>query len=129
MCTIRVVHLPEFYFGEDAVVVVMDTAGLDAFAAALNEALALGGCRIEHHGVTHQVQLHAGLADVGLGHAHVHWQLDHATVTEMIDKLSALKHSKSGHHYVDIAAPAITLVLSLNEYLDAPWLSHPVDNR
>ncbi|GAF97552.1 unnamed protein product, partial [marine sediment metagenome] len=73
----------------------------------------------------HHVQVKPGTADIGLHDAHVHWQLDHATVMEMIDKLSALKDGNSGHHYVDIASPAETLVLSLNEYVGAPWLDDP----
>ncbi|WP_212815201.1 MULTISPECIES: hypothetical protein [unclassified Mycolicibacterium] len=44
----------------------------------------------------------------------------------MIDKLAALKNRASGHQYVDIATPTSTLVLSLNEYLDAPWLNDPI---
>ncbi|NTY62602.1 hypothetical protein [Mycolicibacterium sphagni] len=126
MSVLRVVHLPDFYFGGDAVVVVMDAAGLAVLIAALNQALAHGDCRIEHHPRTLEVQVQDGAADVGLDDAHVRWRIPHATVADMIAKLSAMNGVTSGHHYVDIATPARTLVLSVGEYLDAPWLNDPL---
>lgn len=122
MSVLCVLYLPDFYFGDDAVVVAMDTAGLDVLAAALEQARTHGDSRFAHHGHTHRILAQAGAADLELHDAHVHWRLDHIALAGMIDMLAALKDSNSGHHYADIATPASTLVLSLNEYLDAPFL-------
>jgi len=119
MSILRVKHLPEFHFGDDAVLVALDAAGLDVLTAALEQALTHGDSRLEHDGQTHHIAVQAGAADVELHDDDVQWLLDRATMTEIIDKLAALKNTDSGHHYVDIATPASTLVLSLGEYLDA----------
>lgn len=126
MSALRVRHLPEFHFGDDAVVAVLDDAGLDVLTAALEQAHNHGESRIQHHGHTHHFLVQAGAAGVELHDHRTQWRLDHTTLTDMIDKLAALKNSASGHHYVDIATPTSTLVLSLNEYLDAPWLNNSI---
>ncbi len=126
MSVLRVLHLPDFHFDDDAVLVALDAAGLDVLTAAVEQALTHGDSRIEHAGQTHHFVVQAGAADVELHDDRTQWLLDRATMTEIIDKLAALKNGDSGHHYVDIATPASTLVLSLGEYLDATelWSGH-----
>lgn len=125
---LRVLHLPEFYFGDDAVVAAFDDAGLGVLVAALEQAHVHGASQIEHPGHAHHFLVQASAADLELRADRVRWRLDRATITEMIDKLAALKHGTSGHHYVDIDTPAKTLVLSLNEYLDTSWINTPTVN-
>lgn len=48
---------------------------------------------------------------------HVLWRLEPTTVQEMIDVLGGMSGQGLCHNYVDITAPAQTLVLSVDEYL------------
>lgn len=115
---IRVEYLAGFHFGDDVVLVALDGAGLDAFVAALDEADRRRDWRVELNERTHRFRVEAGAADVGL-HDHVEWRLDHAVIADMVDKLAAMKQAGGpSHHYVDIAGPVGTLVLSLDEYPD-----------
>ena len=116
---IRVEYLAGFHFGDDAVLVALEGAGLDAFAAALEEADHRGDWRVELSGRSHHFRVEAGVADIGLLGDRVQWGLDHAVVAEMISKLAGMKQAGGpSHHYVDIAEPVGTLVLSLDEYTD-----------
>jgi hypothetical protein len=65
-----------------------------------------------------QFRVEAGAPDVEFGHHTVVWRLDQAKVGEVIELLTAAVQSAhaAGHHYVDITAPAHTLVLSYNEH-------------
>ena len=117
-------HLPKFHFGGDAVLLTMDTAGLDALATALNHALTRGDWRLERYGQTHHFCVQAGAAQVGLRNEHAEWRLDPSKITEMTDKLAAMKNAAApSHHYVDISAPADTLILSVDEYTESAWLT------
>jgi len=116
---IRVEYLPGFHFGDDVVLVALDTAGLETFVAALDEADRRGAWRVEINERDHWFRVEAEAADVGLHDDHVEWRLDHSVIADMVDKLAAMKQAGGpSHHYVDIAGPAGTLVLSLNEYPD-----------
>jgi len=121
---IRVTHLPNFHLGEDAVLLAMDTAGLDALTAALEQTRKHGAWRLEHQQHTHHLRVQAGAADLELHDDRTEWQLDPARITEMTDKLAAMRNSAGPcHHYVDISTPADTLVLSLGEYTESTWLA------
>lgn len=116
---IRVEYLPGFHFGDDVVLVALDGAGRDAFVAALDEADRRGDWRVELNERTHRFRVEAEAADVGLHSDHTEWRLDHTVIADMVDKLAAMKQAGGpSHHYVDIAGPAGTLVLSLDEYPD-----------
>lgn len=115
-------HVPEFHLGEDAVLLALDAAGVDALTAALNHALTHGDWRLEHHGQSHHFRVQAGVAHVGLQSECTEWRLDPAKITEMTDKLTAMKNAAApSHHYVDISTPADTLVLSAGEYTETAW--------
>jgi len=76
---------------------------------------------LEHDGVTHQFVLQAGAADIELGEHRVVWRLDHAKAVEIVAHLTAMSSNDGpGHHYVDIATPTNTLVLSSDEYVLPP---------
>jgi hypothetical protein len=126
MTVIRVAYLREFHFGDDAVLLAVDAAGLDVFSTALNHALGQGFWRLDHANVTHDFRVVACAADVAVGDGHVDWRLDAATTVEVIDKLAVMRKRRGPcHHYVDIRTPADTLVLSVDEYLEASWLTRP----
>jgi len=119
MTVVRAELAPKFYFGYDAVLLVMDTAGVSTFRAALVQADHQGSSRIAHGGKIHELLIDPGVADIELHDDKVVWRLEHAKAVEIIDLLTAMRHSATdaGHHYVDISAPTETLVLSRNEYV------------
>lgn len=117
---VRVALLDAFHYGDDAVLVAMNPAGLDALTAALHEALARQVSRLNCGGRAHTLQSHAGSNDIYLRDNRddqVLWRLDPTTMREMIDKLDGMKGHGLCHNYVDITTPASTLVLSVDEYL------------
>jgi hypothetical protein len=109
MSVIRVNFLPEFHYGDDAVLLTLDGGGVDKFRAALSDAKRHGSSRLEH----------------------VVWRLDHAKAVEIIEDLAVLSDEgsvgrpTSGHFYIDMFRPTETLVVSRDEYVDDvyPWQS------
>lgn len=123
MNIIRVGFVPEFKFGDDVVLLAMDSAGLDTFTTALNHAAQQGSSRLDHGGMVHEFRVQAGAADIDLHDDHVAWRLDHAKILEIIEKLTAMRNHGPGgcHHYVDdMSTPTPTLVLSRDEYVYDP---------
>jgi hypothetical protein len=109
MSVIRVNFLPEFDYGDDAVLLTMDGAGMDTFRTAISDAIDRGSSQLDHDGVTHVV-----------------WHLDLAKAREILDDLDvSSRKGRAGHNYVDISTPAPTLVVSRDEYVDVvyPWVS------
>jgi hypothetical protein len=127
MSVIRVNFLPEFDFGHDAVVLTMDHAGVDDVIAILKRAEPGRPSVFEHDGVTQEFYIEPDGADIELKKTHIVWRLDRAKADEIIDYLDTLREPRAGHQYVDIVTPAETLVLSCNEYVNAPfpWESPP----
>lgn len=107
--------LPEFMLGDDVVMLAMDTAGAAVIYATLSAAVQHGCSQLDHDGVTHEFRIEPGAADIELGDGRLEWRLDRATAAEILDYL-AEPTEHAGHHYVDIHAPASTLVLSYDEY-------------
>ncbi|OBG70978.1 hypothetical protein A5700_00890 [Mycobacterium sp. E1214] len=119
-CIIRVALLEAFHYGEDAVLAAMNPTGLDVLTAALHDAQEHHASRLTCDNRIHTFQSNAGAADICLDGGrddHVLWRLDPATIQEMIDLLTGMKGHGMCHNYVDIATPAQTLVLSVDEYL------------
>jgi hypothetical protein len=126
MSVIRVNFLPEFDYGDDAVLLTMDGAGVDTFRAALSDALDRGSSLLEHDGVTHEFRIQAGAADIDLEKTRVVWHLDPAKAREINDDLEvSSRKGRAGHNYVDMLTPAPTLVVSRDEYVDViyPWVA------
>jgi hypothetical protein len=71
MSVIRVNFLTEFYYGDDAVLLTMDGAGVDQVRAALRDAEAHGSSRLTHDGVTHEFRIEVDAADLELEETHV----------------------------------------------------------
>ncbi|MCH9730829.1 MAG: hypothetical protein K0U84_14335 [Actinomycetia bacterium] len=117
MPTIRVEFAQGFYFGDDAVLLTMDGAGAAIFAATVKDARSQGTARLEHDGVTHEFLVHPGDSTVQLNDSRVVWRLSPETVEEIYQEVNVLSSiDRPGHFYVDISAPAETLVLSRDEY-------------
>ncbi|HEX3548224.1 MAG TPA: hypothetical protein VHU62_16885 [Mycobacterium sp.] len=131
MSVIRVNFLPEFYHGDDAVLLTLDGGGVDEFKTALSEAERRGSSRLEHGGVTQEFRIEPGAADIELSPTHIVWRLDRAKAVEIIEDLAVLSDEgsvgrpTSGHFYVDMFRPTQTLVVSRDEYVDVvyPWQS------
>jgi hypothetical protein len=118
MTVIRAELAHEFMFGDDVVLLAMDTSGVSIFLAAMTEAESQGSSRLRIDQMDHEFRIESGAADVDLDNDRVVWRLDHAKALEIIELLAAMgDHTGAGHHYVDISAPAQTLVLSRNEYV------------
>ena len=112
------VELAREFRGEDVVLLAMDSAGLDTFLSALTQAQQHGSSRLDHGVMIHDFLVRPGAADIDLRDDHVVWRLDHPKAVEIIEKLTALKGGRPGHHYVDdISNPTHTLVLSRDEYI------------
>jgi hypothetical protein len=131
MSVIRVNFLPEFYYGDNAVLLTLDGGGVDEFKAALSDAERHGSSRLEHDGVTQEFRIEPGAADIELNPTHMVWRLDPAKAVEIIEDLAVLSDEgsvgrpTSGHFYVDMSRPTETLVVSRDEYVDVvyPWQS------
>lgn len=116
MTVVRAELAPKFYFGDDAVLLAMDRAGVEAVRKAVTQAQEQGSSQLDHAGIIHEFIIDAGAADIDLRDDRAVWRLDSDTANEIIEKLTALETPGPGHHYVDLSAPAPTLVLSCDEY-------------
>jgi hypothetical protein len=130
MSVVRVNFLPEFYLGDDAVLLTLDGAGIDKVKHAVEEARSNRSSRFVHNGVAQEFHIEPGAATVDLSPTRVVWRLDQAKAAEISEDLVALGASRgsgttAGHYYVDMTSPAETLVISCNEYTDIvyPWVS------
>jgi hypothetical protein len=122
MSVIRVNFLPEFYYGDDAVLLTLDGGGVDEFKAALSDAERHGSSRLEHDGVTQEFRIEPGAADIELNPTRMVWRLDHVKAVEIIEDLAVLSDKgRAGHCYVDISSPTETLVVSRDEYVDVVY--------
>lgn len=109
--------LREFLWGDDVVLLAMDTAGAAVVGAALTEATERGSSHVENNGVIHQIELQRDGVDIEISGAGVVWRVDRAAAVDIAEKLAVFDDdAESGHHYVDISSPAATLVLSCGEY-------------
>ncbi|RAV12591.1 hypothetical protein DQP57_09705 [Mycobacterium colombiense] len=107
----------KLYMGDDAVLLAMDTAGVDTVLAALTEAAQQASARLDHGATIHQFIIEPEAAEIEFRDGAVVWRLDAAVAAEIIELLTEMHdHPGSGHHYVDISKPADLLVLSMNEY-------------
>jgi len=133
MKVIRVNYLPEFHFGDDAVLLTLDGPGVDQFRAAVVSAARRGSATLDHDGVLHDVRIEPGAAHIDLTATRVVWRLDAAKAAEISAGLAGLSDESesgttgSGHFYVDMTRPADTLVVSRDEYVDViyPWYPPP----
>src|ERR1700752_2131498 len=119
MTIVRAELARQFYFGDDAVLLVMDTDGVTTFLSALVRAQQQGASQLERGGTVHDFLIEPGAADIELHKDRVVWRLDHAKAAEIAELLTAMTQSTTGagHYYVDISTPAETLVLSRNEHV------------
>lgn len=126
MSVIRVNYLTNFRYGDDAVLLTMDRAGVFEFQAALSDAERKGDSRLDHGGVTHEFHIQPGAANIELQPTHVVWRLDQARATEIVQSLAVLGEGEqhAAHQYIDeMFTPAEVLILSRDEYVDVvyPW--------
>jgi hypothetical protein len=117
MSVIRVELAPEFIWGDDVMLLAMDTAGLDTFTTALNHAEQQTFSRLDQGEMVHEFLVQDGAADIELHDDRVVWRLDHTKAAEIIEKLTAMRNGGPGHHYVDISTPTDIIVLSHDEYV------------
>lgn len=108
----------KLHFGDDAVLLAMDDAGVGEVLAAVTEASQQGSARLDHGATIHQFLIEPGAAAVEFHEGRVVWRLDAAKAEEIIVLLDSMIGSgiPEGHHYVDISKPTDMLVLSRNEY-------------
>jgi hypothetical protein len=130
MNVIRVNFLPEFYLGDDAVLLTMDGDGVEKFKAAVDQVRSEHSLHLHHDGIEREFHIEPGAARVELSPGRVVWRLDHTKAAEIADDLAALSVPRdggktAGHFYVEITSPAETLVISRDEYTDVvyPWVS------
>jgi archaellin len=126
MSIIRVNFMPEFAYGDDAVLLTVDGAGVDTLRTAVIRAINRGSSQLDHDGVTHLLQIEAGAADIDLQQTRVVWHLDLKSAHELELDLEILSNKgAAGHTYIDISNPAPTLVVSRDEYVDVvyPWVA------
>ncbi len=115
--------VPEFYLGDDVVLLAADREGLDAFERALSEAVMKQNTPVDFisAGVRHEFVLGKPGARVDLQENSVIWHLPDQKASEILDELASLKAAPDpSHHFVDIDNPAETLILSVDEYLNSP---------
>jgi hypothetical protein len=121
---LRVEFIPQFYMGEDDVVLVaLDRDGIEQLAGAMRQAskpsrspIVLGVGQQNHVLMTEE-----GGGAIEIRDGDVIWRLSSECMEEIAFKLEAMKVSPGPcHHYVDITEPASTLILSRDEYPDSP---------
>jgi hypothetical protein len=128
MAIIRVKKIPEFYFGDDVVLLAADREGTDAFERALVQTAKKENVpsHLIFEGTNHEFDVSGPEARVELQEKCVIWHLPDQKVSEILDKLASLKIAPyPSHYYVDIDSPARTLILSVDEYLDSPIFASP----
>jgi hypothetical protein len=130
MSVVRVNFLPEFYLGDDAVLLTLDGSGIDKVRSAVEEARSNRSSRFLHNGVAQEFHIEPGAASVDLSPTRVVWRLDQAKAAEISEDLAALSATRDSgitadQFYVDMTSPAETLVISRDEYTDIvyPWVS------
>ncbi len=123
MSVLRVNYVTDFYYGDPAVVVTLDGAGVVEMLSAVQTAVNEGSSMLEHDGVVHRFRIEAGAADIDLQPSHTVWRVDAAKAVEIGEYLKTLVAAGSGHQYVDMVTPAETLILSRDEYVGIvfPW--------
>lgn len=129
MSVIRLNLMSEFYFGDDAVLLAMDGSGVDELRGALSETARTGHVVRAYGGITHEFTMTTAAADIDLTANRVCWRLDPTKAAEIIDHLTVLSTPReggntAGHFYVDLHAPAETLVVSRDEYVRFSAKSH-----
>src|ERR1700733_14783802 len=118
VAVVRAEFAEKFNFGDDAVLLAMDSAGAGVFLAALIQAEQQGSSRLDLGGTTHQFRIEPGATDIAFHDGDVMWRLDPAKAAEIAELLTEMvKRPGPGHYYVDISSPADTLVLSQEEYV------------
>ena len=130
MSVVRVNFLPEFYLGDDAVLLTLDGDGVEMFKTAVEQARSNRSSRLMHGGIAHEFYVEPGAASIELSPSRVVWRLDETKAAEVADDLAVLSAPRdggktAGHFYVDMTRPAETLVISRDEYTDVvyPWVS------
>jgi hypothetical protein len=120
MTLVRAGFAEGFYFGENAVLLALDTDGVETFLAALTRAEREGASRLESDATVHEFLIDGSASDVEFHDDDdtVVWRLGDAKAQEISELLADMtQHSGKGHYYVDMSTPAGTLVISLNEYV------------
>ncbi|MGH9646621.1 MAG: hypothetical protein ACRD4E_07380 [Bryobacteraceae bacterium] len=122
MAKMRVEFIARFYMGEDdAVLVAADRDGIDQLAGAIRQACQPIGSPsvLRANQRTHVFMTEAGGGTIEFRNGDVIWRLSKERMEEIADKLESMKESPGPcHHYVEIVAPASTLILSRDEYPD-----------
>jgi hypothetical protein len=117
MSLIHAELVERLHFGDDAVLLALDSAGVDDVLKAAMQAARQGSAQLDRGATVHQFLIEAGAADLEFSDGTVVWRLNRAFAAEIIELLTEMHdHPGRGHHYVDISAPARMLVLSFNEY-------------
>jgi len=119
MAVIRVKMIPEFYYGDDALLLAADREGLEAFERALSDAANNENVSTQFisDGVIHEFAVEGDEARVECHEGRVAWHVSAEKLSEILEKVSVLKAANHpSHHYVDIDSPAKTLILSVDEY-------------
>ena len=73
MTIIRVDLVPEFMFGDDVVLVAMDSDGVTTFAAALKDAAQQGSSLLKLGDVTYEFLIQSGQSDIEIVASRVAW--------------------------------------------------------
>src|ERR1700739_3239299 len=78
MTVVRAELARQFYFGDDAVLLVMDTDGVTTFLSALVRAQQQGVSQLERGGTVHDFLIEPGAADIELHKDRVVWRRGYA---------------------------------------------------
>jgi hypothetical protein len=119
MNAIRIELATEFK-GGTVVLLAMDREGLDKVRLALVQARTRvrQQSTLAYAGKTLTIFIEDGATTIDLQDGAVLWRLSMAKLNEIVEKLDTLRAwTGPCHDYVDIAAPADTLVLSKDEYI------------
>ena len=118
---------PQFK-GTDAVLLAGDLEGITELSNALGSFAVSSQNQLPIHGFasishTHPVELYASRSNEP-GVLGFHWLCSPEVLPSIQGKLAALTVSGKGHHYFNLVASPVQLVVSVGEYSQSWWLAH-----
>jgi hypothetical protein len=118
---------PEFK-GADSVLLTGDTGDILQLSAVLSSFVVSPQGQLPIHSLAqvsprHPTQLYASQSELPSVPG-FHWLCIPTILPDTLGKLAALASSGKGHHYFNLVASPVQLVVSVGEYSPSWWLSH-----
>ena len=112
LAIIEVEFVADVMWGDDVVLLSMDTAGAGTLITALNRCARTGSAQLIDNARLYSFQIEPGAAHLDVSGRRCVCRLDPGKVVELVDRLRVLQRTdRADIRGIDIAAPADTLLL------------------